>query len=280
MSLYTKLLAVYQDVSYIQKDKRNSFHNYTYASEAAIKEELHQAFVKHGLVMLPPDVISIQDDKKTNEKGREEIITTLNVRFGIADVETGESITGSVCCRGVDNSDKGPYKALTGGLKYFLTTTFLIPTGDDPENEQGEKGSRKDQSKVLADKLIAGGMKPAEALQQAAKFEESTAPRPRASRPEMPTTSRASQTPPLRMSPVEEMVARIGLDKFKALAEFKRMKGELIELHGEDEGSMRYYDILNRHGVKKSDQFKFMKDALAAARDMQEEIIAGSSVTA
>jgi hypothetical protein len=141
--LYAKIKAVYQDVNYIQKDKRNNFHGYSYASEAAIKDHLHEAFVKHGLVMLPPDVESVEDAKKTNEKGKEEIITTAKIRFGIADVETGEEIRGTLFGRGVDASDKGIYKAITGGLKYFLTTTFLIPTGDDPEEDEQPKATKQ-----------------------------------------------------------------------------------------------------------------------------------------
>lgn len=162
--LYAKVKAVYQDVNYIQKDKRNEFHRYNYASEAAIKDHLHEAFVKHGLVMLPPDVESVEDAKKINEKGKEEIITTARIRFGIADVDTGASVHGTLYGRGVDASDKGIYKAITGGLKYFLTTTFLIPTGDNPE-EEDEKPDPKAATKPAATKQQAPKPQPVQQAQ-------------------------------------------------------------------------------------------------------------------
>lgn len=137
-SIYQKIVAVYNEVTYIQKDKRNSFHGYSYASEAAIKEKLHESFAKHGLVMLPPDVLEVQDVEKVNEKGKKSILTTIKVKFGIGDQDSGEAVYGTIFARGVDGEDKGIYKAITGGLKYFLTTTFLIPTGDDPEDEEDQ----------------------------------------------------------------------------------------------------------------------------------------------
>ena len=37
---------------------------------------------------------------------------------------------------GLDAGDKAPYKAMTGALKYALLQSFLLPTGDDPEEER------------------------------------------------------------------------------------------------------------------------------------------------
>jgi hypothetical protein len=44
---------------------------------------------------------------------------------------------------GEDNSDKGTYKGITGGLKYILMKTFLIYTGDDPENAELKRQRRR-----------------------------------------------------------------------------------------------------------------------------------------
>ena len=38
---------------------------------------------------------------------------------------------------GDDPADKGLYSAYTGAVKYFLMKAFLIPTGDDPEADEG-----------------------------------------------------------------------------------------------------------------------------------------------
>ncbi len=152
--LYTKLVGVLEDVKYIQRDKKNSFHGYTYASEAAIKGVLHEAFATWGLILLPPEILEMTDGEregKNGEKdGKGQFLTTIKVRFGIADAETGEAIYGTMYGRGQDNMDKGIYKALTGALKYFLTTTFLIPTGDDPEAETKSEPKDKPESPVPA----------------------------------------------------------------------------------------------------------------------------------
>ena len=141
VKLYQKILKVYEDVKYIQKDKRNAFHGYNYASEAAIKEKLHESFLANGLILLPPTVLSLEDTepvttvKEGGKESKGNFLTTVHVRFTIADTETGAEVYGETFGRGSDNSDKGIYKAITGALKYWLTTSFLIATGDDPEEQ-------------------------------------------------------------------------------------------------------------------------------------------------
>jgi hypothetical protein len=64
----------------------------------------------------------------------------LNVKF--VDGDSGEILESTWPGEGQDNADKGCYKAITGAEKYALMKTFLIPTGDDPENENdAERGS-------------------------------------------------------------------------------------------------------------------------------------------
>jgi len=62
---------------------------------------------------------------------------TLWVEYTFVDADTGESFTCKMPCAGVDTADKGIYKAITGGNKYFLLKTFQISSGgDDPELDQ------------------------------------------------------------------------------------------------------------------------------------------------
>ena len=57
----------------------------------------------------------------------------------LADVDTGETITAKVAGQGLDSGDKAPYKAMTGALKYALLQSFLLATGDDPEDERAAR---------------------------------------------------------------------------------------------------------------------------------------------
>src|SRR3990167_6897790 len=130
-----KLHKVMSAISYIQKDKVNEFHRYAYASEEVIKKALHKEFVDQGILLFVNilnerrDIIQVSSKTGTRETG----ITTMNVGYEFVDIETGQSISGTFVGSGEDSGDKGLYKAITGAIKYILTTTFLIPTGNDPE---------------------------------------------------------------------------------------------------------------------------------------------------
>jgi hypothetical protein len=148
LNILRKLHAVMKDCAYIQKDKENSFHKYKYASEAAIKEKLHEALVSHGV--LPQfSIIGLTERTGLGKEGKE-ALTTAHVHYRFFDVESGESIEGTFYGCGVDQADKGVYKATTGAIKYILTSQFLIATGDDPENEQAAPEPRSRQSRAAA----------------------------------------------------------------------------------------------------------------------------------
>ena len=67
------------------------------------------------------------------------------------DGETGASIKKPWRGYGTDKEDKGGYKAMTGGEKYFLLKTFLIPTGDDPEATDDARDQRARDTKPSAE---------------------------------------------------------------------------------------------------------------------------------
>jgi hypothetical protein len=56
--------------------------------------------------------------------------------YTFMDVDTAEEITVKVAGEGLDPGDKAPYKAMTGALKYALLQSFLLATGDDPEEDR------------------------------------------------------------------------------------------------------------------------------------------------
>jgi len=123
------------EIEYIQKDKKNAFHNYSYASEQVIKETVHPLLVKHKVLFLPATshFESKEIETATKSGTRRSLLTSGSFGFIFFDVDSGESYEGSMPAAGMDEGDKGTYKAITGAIKYILTTAFLIPTGDDPE---------------------------------------------------------------------------------------------------------------------------------------------------
>jgi hypothetical protein len=64
-----------------------------------------------------------------------EFIVTADMILTVLDGDTGEAWECKWLGCGQDAGDKGIYKALTGGYKYFLLQLFMIPTGDDPEKD-------------------------------------------------------------------------------------------------------------------------------------------------
>lgn len=128
-TLVKKLAAVMAAVKNVEKDGYNSFHKYNYASEAAIVAAVRQELASRHVMM----TTSIRDAKM--HKGDKGIVTELWFTFTFHDGESGECLSLDSYAQGIDASDKGVYKAITGAVKYALLKTFLIPTGaqDDPE---------------------------------------------------------------------------------------------------------------------------------------------------
>ncbi len=136
-----KLGEVMKDIPRIEKDAENKFDGFRYASEKAIKEALHTAFVKHGILfMLDTGNVIVLDDKTI----------TIDCEYRFFDIDSGESVSGKFIGAGLKNKkEKGVYGAVTGAIKYILTSTFLIPTGNDPDgqNETPTKRTATKQNK-------------------------------------------------------------------------------------------------------------------------------------
>src|SRR5262249_31198172 len=108
--------------------KKNAHQGYTYASEKAIKEALHNALVKHGVLF----TLSTANPRVENG------VTWIDCRYVFRDKDSDEQVEGTFIGSGSARDEKGHYAAITGAIKYILTSTFLIPTGDDPEADEAK----------------------------------------------------------------------------------------------------------------------------------------------
>jgi len=77
--------------------------------------------------------ISTETPRSSNER-----IARIVMNYSFVDASSGEELTVTVAGEGADTGDKAPYKAMTGALKYALLQSFLLASGDDPEDERGE----------------------------------------------------------------------------------------------------------------------------------------------
>jgi len=124
-NLYQKISQVMQDVSYLSKDDDIAFGNTKYKaiSEEKVTSTLRKSLIENGLVILPIE----------QEAGKVGNISTVNTKYKIIDIDTGNYEVLASSGEGADTQDKGVGKAMTYAYKYMLLRTFAIPTGEDPD---------------------------------------------------------------------------------------------------------------------------------------------------
>lgn len=135
-TLAAKLAEAMATIGPVNKDGRNSFQNYQFQSEAAIKTAVKKAISAVGIVIIPEYEVINQDDKKS-EKGKMshfvDVMGTFTITDGI------DSITGSMPGSGQDTGDKAMQKACTSAQKYFYKQLFNITDQDeDPDGDNSE----------------------------------------------------------------------------------------------------------------------------------------------
>ncbi len=295
-SILQKLLAVMKDCGYIQKDKKNTFHGYSYASEAAIKDRVHSALVEHGVIQQISLLgLTEREISRVNAKGQQvsEWLTTANVHYKFYCCDTGEFIEGTFYGCGIDPSDKGLYKAITGAIKYLLTSQFLIPTGDDPENDDGRTASKEEKKGKQEDYLRSRGIEPKPAPVPKQSFYQP----PPGSSPTSASTIRELDTmlnaPPSPKTiemrhaaeaeadaalkevkkPVEKQ-RKTGAVTFDVLKHFGEIKKLLNEATGSDEAyyaTLKAYSYQKSNEIKDNDQAREIYKALAGLHKRAQE---------
>ena len=149
--LAKKILAIQSEIGVIAKNGRNDFQNYDYATERDFVVALKPLLEKHGVIIIPeiaapPTIMDSGKDGKSK-------LTTILMKFKLVNTDDPtdfyQVLVGG---QGQDAGDKGIYKAITGAKKYFIATTFMVPTGDDPEKSVSGKPKLKSNgsSKIAA----------------------------------------------------------------------------------------------------------------------------------
>ncbi len=121
----------------LTKGAHNDYDNYEYFSEAQYKELFTELFSKYGIE------ISVNEIAYTSFQGtdKQPFGRCVTLACSLIDIDTGYSETTNHTGEGLDRSDKAGYKATTGALKKFLSSTFLVATQDDPEKDDKEKNN-------------------------------------------------------------------------------------------------------------------------------------------
>jgi hypothetical protein len=134
LNLRQKLAEVRRRIGYIQKRGHNERFNYSYVTAADIAGSVGDILSELGVVVIPSlENITYESAASRGETTR---MARVVMAYTFADVDSGEEIVAKVAGQGLDTGDKAPYKAMTGALKYALLQSFLLATGDDPEDER------------------------------------------------------------------------------------------------------------------------------------------------
>jgi hypothetical protein len=141
--IYKKMLKVMEAITNIEKKGRNNYDHYSYATEADIKAVVRKELIKNKIIF--KHEIVREKTRGDIVNGKMNVLVRIKVKYAFIDVETGDIESGTYYGHGTDKGDKGLYKAITGSIKYILTSTFLIPTGDDPEDAKDEEPFKGDE---------------------------------------------------------------------------------------------------------------------------------------
>jgi hypothetical protein len=131
-----KLVNVMARIGHIPKRGRNDFFNYDYATDADVADAVRKALVAER-VLLIPSIEDVREREVLTRKNQKEIVTTITMEFAFIDGDTGQMLKFKMAGCGQDGGDKGILKAMTAATKYAALKSLCLPTGDDPEAEDG-----------------------------------------------------------------------------------------------------------------------------------------------
>lgn len=129
-NIFQRVNAVMKEVDYVQKEQKKVAGQYRFVSHDQVTAALHGPMAKHGIACIPSIVEMKQDGNRTEVK--------LEVTFINIDSPT-DRFSVFYWGYGIDTSDKGIGKAVSYAFKYALLKTFVLETGDDPDQDQSTK---------------------------------------------------------------------------------------------------------------------------------------------
>ena len=150
LNLREKFAEVRRRLGYVQKRGHNERHNYSYVTAADLAGSVGDILAELGVVVIPQlQSISTEPPRSSSER-----IARIVMNYRFVDAKSGEELTVRVAGEGADAGDKAPYKAMTGALKYALLQSFLLATGDDPEDERADSRTALGAERVITPEQV------------------------------------------------------------------------------------------------------------------------------
>lgn len=158
-SLHRKLSEVMGAIEWQPKTGRNQQQGYDFVSVERIKDAVREQLALRK-VMVYTAITQVHRDELATKSGGTLHHVTVQGLVTFADGESGEMFTIEAAGEAMDSGDKALNKAQTALVKYALINTFLIPTGDDPDQQTAEPASRR---RPAAERTDTRGSSPAKA---------------------------------------------------------------------------------------------------------------------
>jgi len=117
-----------------EKDGINRHQSYKYITEKQYKTNFKKALKEVGLLW-KVEQLEYQFIPGVTDKMH---MVICKFKGMLIDPETGDCEEYIFFGSGADNGDKALYKAVTGGLKYFLASNFNVAEDMEPENDRDE----------------------------------------------------------------------------------------------------------------------------------------------
>jgi hypothetical protein len=150
LNLREKFAEVRRRLGYVQKRGHNERHNYNYVTAADLAAAVGDILAELGVVVIPQlQSISTEPPRSSSER-----IARIVMNYRFVDARSGEELTVRVAGEGADAGDKAPYKAMTGALKYALLQSFLLATGDDPEDARADSRAALGSERVITPEQV------------------------------------------------------------------------------------------------------------------------------
>jgi hypothetical protein len=150
LNLREKFAEVRKRLGYVQKRGHNERQNYSYVTAADLAGSVGDILSELGVVVIPQlQSISTETPRSSSER-----IARIIMSYRFVDARSGEELMVRVAGEGADAGDKAPYKAMTGALKYALLQSFLLATGDDPEDERADSRAALGSERVITPEQV------------------------------------------------------------------------------------------------------------------------------
>ena len=150
LNLREKFAEVRRRLGYVQKRGHNERHNYSYVMAADLAGSVGEILAELGVIVIPQlQSISTETPRSSSDR-----IARIVMNYRFLDARSGEELTVRVPGEGADAGDKAPYKAMTGALKYALLQSFLLATGDDPEDERADSRSAASSERIITPEQV------------------------------------------------------------------------------------------------------------------------------